>query len=402
MPPDEARPIEEIIKRAKAYYCIDCGKCTGNCPISRYDPSYSPRKNVEKALQDRESEFVTDRGVWQCLTCGMCETRCPSAVNYIQYMAELRREVRGDGARPVCSHGGTLQSLMRIMTAPQLKQNRLDWIPSDCKTSEDSDVLYFVGCLPYFDAYFTEIMPETLKIAQDTLRVLNAIGIEPNILPDERCCGHDLYWAGETDAFRALVERNTELIKASGAKTIVTACAECAATLRNLFPEFGGELGCDIKHLSELVSEAIDQGTVEFGDLPRAVTYHDPCRLGRHLGIYDEPRKAIEGANEIELKEMTHNRAASMCCGTSSWMSCDSASRMIQMERLREAKATGAETLLTACPKCQIHFKCTMMAETYPDEARIEVVDLASLIAEALRSRSKEKDTALEGVKSVG
>ncbi|MBU1661884.1 MAG: (Fe-S)-binding protein, partial [Chloroflexi bacterium] len=113
------------------------------------------------------------------------------------------------------------------------------------------------------------------------------------------------------------------------------------------------------------------------------VTYQDPCRLGRHLGVYDAPRELISGLG-FELTEMEHNRSASLCCGTSCWTSCGQVSKNIQVERLKEAKATGAELLVTACVKCQIHFKCAQDDPVLGQEIDIEIRDLTTLIAENL------------------
>jgi Fe-S oxidoreductase len=113
------------------------------------------------------------------------------------------------------------------------------------------------------------------------------------------------------------------------------------------------------------------------------VTFHDPCRLGRHLGIYDAPRKALERMG-YQIKEMPHTRENAICCGTNGWTHCSAANKAIQMQRLREAKATGSDILVTACLKCQIHFKCALLDEKLKQELNLEIMDLAELVAERL------------------
>ena len=114
------------------------------------------------------------------------------------------------------------------------------------------------------------------------------------------------------------------------------------------------------------------------------MTFHDPCRLGRHLGVYDAPRKVLERLG-YQVVEMRHTRRNATCCGTNGWTHCGAANKAIQVQRLREAKATGADVMVTACLKCQIHFRCALMDEQLKDEIGLEMVDLATLAAAQLR-----------------
>jgi len=163
----------------------------------------------------------------------------------------------------------------------------------------------------------------------------------------------------------------------------VTTCPECARTLKLDYPAYVGDHGLEVLHLSELIAEA------GLGDLPAAtgqverVTYQDPCRLGRHLGVYDAPRKVIADLG-YALQEMDHHRSASLCCGTSCWQSCGQVSKSIQVDRLAEARAAGAGILVTACIKCQIHFKCAQNDPILGGKMNIEIRDLTTLVAERL------------------
>jgi Fe-S oxidoreductase len=207
------------------------------------------------------------------------------------------------------------------------------------------------------------------------------------VLPNERCCGHDLLWTGDVETFKKLAQFNAQMIKESGAKKIVFSCPEGYRTFKLDYPNYV-DLGCEVQHISELLAEKIGQNGVKFKEIKRNVTYQDPCRLGRHLGIYEPPREIIKAIPGIKLTEMEHSGDESICCGTSAWTNCGSYSKKIREERLLEAKATGAEVLVTACPKCQIHFKCAMVdkgAEKGPD-IKMEVIDLVNLVADAMET----------------
>jgi Fe-S oxidoreductase len=161
----------------------------------------------------------------------------------------------------------------------------------------------------------------------------------------------------------------------------VTTCPECARTLKIDYPQLVGGHGLEVLHLSELLAKSglpLGQGTGA-----RRATYQDPCRLGRHLGVYDAPRAAISGLG-FDLVEMERSRNTSLCCGTSCWTACGQLSKYIQVERLQQARATGAGLLVTACIKCQIHFKCAQQDAALAAEIGIEIRDLATLVAEAL------------------
>jgi Fe-S oxidoreductase len=245
------------------------------------------------------------------------------------------------------------------------------------------------------------------EVAQSTVSVLNALGIRPQVMADERCCGHDLLWEGDVEGFAALAELNAELIHESGAKRIVTSCPECARALSVDYPAHGVDLGVEILHLAELVAQEAPEADGGNGQpnrslladampsamvsdaAPRA-TYHDPCRLGRHLGVYDQPRQAIAEAG-FELVEMPRHRENAQCCGTNGWTHCGAANKQIQSERLREAQATGAEVLVAACLKCQIHFLCALQDRQLDREITIEIRDLSTLLAQALQGNGASR-----------
>jgi Fe-S oxidoreductase len=343
------------------------------------------------AIEGRTEDFFTDPLFWSCLTCKRCSENCPSGVHFSEFLREARSLSRLDGCSGECTHSDMIQTLSQMMTHPALSQNRLDWLNDGLRVSENSDTVYFAGCLPYYDVIFKKLGVEGVEIAQAAVKILNHLGIEPIVMADERCCGHDQLWQGDMETFTHLAKLNLESLKATGAKRIVTTCPECARTLKIDYPKFVNDHNLEILHITELLAQSdlsLAFATPE-GDYAPAhandsrVTYQDPCRLGRHLGVYDAPRKVMADLG-FELTEMARTRDTSLCCGTSCWTSCGQVSKNIQVERLQEAKATGSELLVTACVKCQIHFKCAQDDPILGQEIDIEIRDLTTLIAENL------------------
>ena len=377
--------LEDIIQETKTYNCLECGKCTSICPVAKYDSAYSPRGLIESALLGFADELVFNKELFSCLTCYTCQQECPSDVDFPVFVRKARSIAQDSGQHGICAHSGQLQSVQRLMTSPAIKQKRLEWLSKEYRVSEDSDVLLWVGCAPYFAPIFDDIEFNALDVTKATLKLLNSLGIEPRLLPNEKCCGHDALWTGDIETFKKLAEYNAAQIKEAGVKKIVFSCPEGYRTFKLDYPNYV-DLGCEVQHISELLEEKIGENGVKFKEIKKKVTYQDPCRLGRHLGVYDAPRKVLESIPGIELVEMKHNGPESICCGTSAWTNCDSYSNMLRVERLSEAVETGAELLITACPKCQTHFRCAMTdkGEEHRTTPKIEVMDLASLVANAI------------------
>ncbi|MBM4400647.1 MAG: (Fe-S)-binding protein, partial [Crenarchaeota archaeon] len=329
-------------------------------------------------------------------TCGLCQERCPSNVQYVDFVRACREEARLLGITGNCSHKDVLLDLQRIMANPKTKQKRLSWLPKDAKVSETSDILYFVGCLPYFDVIFKDINVKSLETAKSVVRILNKVGIEPVLLKNERCCGHDLYFTGDMENFEKLAKMNVTAIREAKAKKVITSCAECYRTLKLDYPKIVGDLGFEVIHISEFLADIIAKEQLEFPEVfeDKKVVYHDPCRLGRQMGVYDPPRSVIKSIPETDLLEMERSRENSLCCGVSAWLNCGKLSKQIQLDRLKEAKATGAEWLITACPKCQIHLKCAMDGELPVKRSKVDVkvYDLAVLVEKALDKKHSRKE----------
>ncbi len=374
--------LSQIVDSTGAYYCLDCGICTGSCPVSRVTPDFSPRLMVEKVLMDQDEPPYEDVNIWSCLSCGQCSSRCPSRIDYPEFVRQVRAEAfkLGKGGTP--AHRGLFQGIMRLQTLG-VKQSKTQWAKTAGRISESGDTYYFVGCSPYFDVEFRQDWGlDVMDGPRGVLKLLNAVGIEPVIHDDERCCGHDLLWNGDVENFKNLAQRNVDLIKNLGCKRVVFQCPEGYMTFKKFYPEVMGDLGLELVHFYELLADEFAAGKFSFESSSGVVAYHDPCRLGRYAGIMDAPRALLEGIPGMVLKEMEHNRENGLCCGTNAWMSCSSCSKEIQKTRLNEAVATGADTLVTACPKCRLHLSCALRDM----EIDLKIRDMNELLAQTLKA----------------
>jgi Fe-S oxidoreductase len=204
--------------------------------------------------------------------------------------------------------------------------------------------------------------------------LLNLLGISPKIVYG--CCGHDLYYSGNLEHFELIHKRFSSI-----QGTVVTGCAECYHSLKSLH-------GLDVIHISELLATRLE-GEVPSIHEGTKVTFHDPCRLGRHHGIYDAPREVL--SKVADLKEMENSRESAICCGVSAWMNCNPASKLARMKRRRQASDVESEVLVTTCSKCQTHLSCVYREESYNgDPKELQVLDLQEFVADALGVRVPE------------
>ena len=377
---DSSKALKRLIEDFQVFHCIECGKCTGACPMAQVDRDFSPRLLAKEVIKKGlASEYVQER-IWACLTCGLCHERCPQGIAFADFVRAVRLLYIQEQHGGRLSHGGALQGLMRMQTAPGLTQNRLDWITPDLKIASEGELLYFVGCLSYLGVFFSDLGVNLESIAADTIRVLNAVGQVPVVLPDERCCGHDLIWSGDEASFRQLRRLNLASFQKAGVKTIVTACGECSYVLKHLYPNTSGDFPYEVMHLSEYLEQA---GFLAEKKLDHIATFQDPCRLGRFQGIYDAPRTLL--GSVLELREMRHFGPGSWCCGNSAWLGCDRYGKQMQVERLREAKETQGDLIVTACPKCQIHLSCAMRDVNSLEDFQVAIADFSNVVARSIK-----------------
>jgi len=374
----------KLIQETNAFSCLECGKCTGTCPVARYSSTFSPRQILTGSIHNSHPTAYPKSDLWSCLTCKRCDEVCPSDIKYIDFIHLIRQFQGIENREGTCSHGGILESISKIMMAPNLKQQRLDGLNGTLQTSQNSEYLYFMGCLPYFEILFEDINVESMNIARNTIKILNYFDIKPQVLPDEKCCGHDSYWNGDIQTFQKLGLANIDQIKKANVKKVITSCPECYRTLKIDYPKYFGRQDYEVFHVSEFLSEFISDKKPMLKGEAQKVTFQDPCRLGRHMNIYDQPREVLRAISGVELVEMGHHHKRSICCGVSGWMNCSQVSKQIQANRLGEAKATGADILVTSCAKCQIHFNCALNDPKLGEEMPFKVKDLTEVVGESL------------------
>jgi heterodisulfide reductase subunit D len=373
---------KQEIKDTRIHLCLDCGKCTVVCPIARYNPDFNPRLIVQRNMEHRNRNF-NDETIWSCLNCYMCLERCNYRVEFPEFIRILRTEALVKGTQAQCSHGGALQASMHLMAGDKVKQQRLGWLSSDIRLSSNHDTIFFVGCAPYFDIMFKDLGVNTLQGVKAALKLLNRAQIPFNLLANELCCGRDLFLEGDKEGFMALAQANVNEFNRLGVKKIIASCPECYYALKIDYPRMLGKTIAEVAYWTEAVAPLLDSGELHLGRLEEKATYHDPCTLGRGLRIFESPRRILGAVDGLELVEMVPNRETALCCGASSWVHCGAANRRIQDERLTQAEETGAGILVTSCPKCQIHLKCTQQSRN-GKKPNIDIQNLASIAARSL------------------
>jgi Fe-S oxidoreductase/coenzyme F420-reducing hydrogenase delta subunit len=369
--------VKELISDTGAFDCVECGKCTTVCPVAKYDTSFAPRTIVLRAMEGIVDNIAKDRDIWTCITCEQCNAMCPYKVDYTGFIRGMREEAVELGAAPLCSQGGVIHAVQRIMAKADLKQNRLGWVKKDMKIADKGDVFYFVGCLPHYDAIFYDRQGLRLQnICESAVRIMNKAGVVPVVSNEEKCCGHDLNWTGDEGNFEKLMDHNLELIRKSGAKKVVFTCPECYRTFKMDYQDLAGDMEFELVHISDFIKQLADSGQLKLQAAVKpsfTFTYHDSCRLGRHSGIYDSPRELAKAFSGAKFVEMENTKDKAVCCGVSAWSNCNAISKKIQVDRVIEAKRVGADRLLMFCPKCQIHMKCAVQDKVPVDPSMVDV-----------------------------
>ena len=359
--------------------CFQCGKCDVYCPWNRVR-DFSIRKIIRQATFGL-TEIEND-DIWRCTTCGSCPSICPRGVGQIEVSVALRRVAAEYGIYPESAAAvrGACASLVAEGNPLHAQRaTRAEWAQGlGVKAfSEGTELLYFVGCYLSYD-------PRMKKVATATARILQHAGVDFGILGShESCCGESIRKAGAEQEFKDLARANIKTFIDHGVKRVLVSSPHCYHTFVNEYPEF--MVHFEVVHISQLLAELIADGRITLdAALPRTVTYHDPCYLGRHNGIYDEPRRVLASLPGIELVEMADTRQRSLCCGGGGgriWMETPKSERFSDL-RVQQAVATGAQVLVTSCPYCITNFEESRLSLDGDDV--LEVKDLTEIVAEAL------------------
>jgi Fe-S oxidoreductase len=338
------------------------------------------RKIIREAtfgLTDIETEEM-----WRCTTCGRCPQQCPRGVKIIECGVSLRRIATEYGVfpTPVRPIRGISASLLgQGNPLNEERKKRADWAAglSVKPFSEEMEILYFPGCYLSYD-------PRLKKVAQATANILNKAGIDYGILGEkENCCGESIRKTGDEELFKRLARENIKTFIDHGVQKILVSSPHCLHTFKNEYAEF--RVNFEVVHIAQYLFELIEEGRLEITKAyGKKVTYHDPCYLGRHNGIYDEPREALTKIPGLELVEMPDSREESLCCGGGGgriWMETPKGERFSDL-RLEQAVGVGAEVLVTTCPYCITHFEESRLA--LKDSEAIEIKDITEIIQEVI------------------
>jgi Fe-S oxidoreductase len=389
--------------------CTICGRCTSVCPAQLTgkpldpreivlklgevaaltgDPAVSPPVGIADGITVSSSsvfERIQPEEVWSCTSCKACDEICPVNIEILDKILDMRRHLslmESDFPPEL----GKAYIAMENQSNPwaMSQQTRADWTASlDFEVRvlgsdgvESADYLYWVGCAGSFDDRNRTV---TLSMA----RLMHHAGLDFAILGRrELCTGDPARRSGNEYVFQQLALQNIATLDEFGVRTVVTQCPHCFNTLANEYPQLGGTY--EVIHHSQLLAELMRRGLVPTPDGDEeAITYHDPCYLGRHNDVYLPPRQVAASGAGGSLIEMPRSGNRAMCCGAGGarfWME-EHTGKKVNVERAEEAVATGASTVAVACPYCLVMID-DGVKEIGRDDVRVK--DIATILAAAL------------------
>lgn len=364
------------------YWCMQCGLCTGSCPWRLVPGHISQSFNIRKVqrlgqlgLEGFESEEV----IYACTTCGQCVVRCPRQVKIIDNVRGMRSMLASVGTvpgsyRPVI---GSLHSHGNPWSGERSK--RTEWVRDlDVPSFGDgTEYLLFICCTSCYDV-------RSQKIARSVVELLKRAGVSFGVIGEEEsCCGESVRKIGDEELFQKLAQGNIQLFQSRGVKKIITTSPHCLFAFRKEYPELGGEF--KVLHHSQFLAQLVEEGRLKPAKSSgRRISYHDPCYLGRHNEVFDEPREVLRSVADGELQELDRIRSNSLCCGGGGgriWMETAPGERFGDL-RVQEALAKGAQALVTACPYCVVMLEAS--TKTMGKEEELPVLDISEVLLQSL------------------
>jgi heterodisulfide reductase subunit D len=351
--------------------CYGCDLCDDACPVRLFNSG--DKLNIIYNTWNNEDDGVP---LYSCLTCSACTNACPQLVDYDSYVDIRRNMIVGGPPATEIPH-----TVLQAVLAAEAEEDADGYFMSIDEYPIDSNIGYYPGCVDYLDQemIFSHVNEGSMNLGDATtsaFTLFEEMGEDVTYLGRDflKCCGHDQKWQGMTEVFEKLKAYNQKKLGESGIDTLVTSCAEC---FRTFALDYELE-DMKVMHTTEfLIENGFDMNLRSDDDV--TVTFHDPCRLGRQMNIYDQPRDLISSVEGVNLVEMEHHGEDALCCGVSSMMSCNENSRALRVQRFEEVNATGADIMLTSCPKCVSHFEC-LKFEGDPRHD-FEILDVVSFLA---------------------
>jgi len=376
------------------YSCADCGRCSDQCPAYAVGRALSPRFLTTKARDysfrhypvlgsaangtPLAGNLYSEEEIWSCTTCGACERECPLLIEYIDKIVDLRRGLVDDRRVP--------QPLQKPLKALEVRGNpygkperkRADWanaeVPVLNGADAHQDTLYFVDSITSYD-------DRIQAIGRATAGILSEAGVHFGILgAAESDSGHDVRRFGEETLFLALRDYNTQAIRRAGVRHIVTSDPHAYNGLKHDYTGLP-----PVEHTSQVIARAVRTGTIRFDPLANrndVYTYHDPCYLGRHNQIFDDPRYVLDAIPGMKRVEMSRCRDRSFCCGGGGLALFHEVKEDERMgvRRVRMAAEAGANVMVTACPFCMVNLEDAIKVAGM--EGQMAVIDLVELAAQ--------------------
>ena len=400
--------------------CVNCGRCEEVCPVHLSGGALSPRKLIQdlkrqlhetgpallnaSAGSNDESQpspipplvkavseqtpggAVLEEEVWGCRTCGACQAECPVFVEHIPTIVDMRRNLVMTESRM----GEETQQFLKNIedrTHPWLgtAHDREAWFADlDIKVlgrGDTAEYLFWVGCTG-------ALVDRNIKVTRAMVRVLQAGGVDFAVLgAEESCTGDPARRVGEELTFQTCAKTNIETLERYGVEKIITTCPHCFNSFKNEYPDFEGRY--EIVHHSQLIADLVRSGRLRLREELTSLTYHDPCYLGRHNEVYDEPREVLGRLSQPGgFRDMDRSRSSALCCGSGggyAWMD-DAPPNRINHMRLEDVRSCEAKTAAVSCPFCMQMFDEALGAKD--PEGSIRVADIAELVAEALEEET--------------
>jgi len=359
--------------------CFQCGLCTASCPWNNVRTFMPHRKITESKFGLVE---LGEEDWWLCSTCRACVSRCPRGVAITDVIRAVRNVTLESLPRAVPASLKSAVASLKTSGNPWggSREERAEWASDLSLPSVGGQIekAYFSCCVPAFD-------PKMRNVARAAARILERTGAVFGIVGNkESCCGESVRKAGDYKVFERLARSNITAFRDAGVKEVIVTSPHCFRTFKDEYPAMGADFR--VVHLTEYLARALDEDRLAFRkDFPKKVVYHDPCYLGRHSAIYEEPRKVLAAIPGLVLMDEVASRESSLCCGGGGariWMETKKGERFSDI-LVEQAVCLGAEVLATACPYCILTLKDSVL--TLGRQDVLEVKDISEIVDEVTR-----------------